>query len=386
MSSSLLNAVRRHLVNGGLPVTDEGVATVLRDSEQAPLTGRALWELAGKITNDLSGAGPLQPLLNAPDVTDVLVNGPQQVWADSGDGLKPTGITFPDATVVRNLATRLAAAGGRRLDDAQPYTDVRLADGTRFHAVLPPLAVNGPFLSLRTHRPIGFTLEELCEVGTFTAESADLVKQIIAAKLSFLVSGGTGSGKTTLLRSLIGQADPTERIVVVEDSHELAPQHPHALTLEARHANVDGAGSVGMPDLIRQALRMRPDRIVVGECRGGEVIELLAALNTGHDGSAGTIHANTAADVPARLAALAMPFGVSRPGLLALISAALRVIIHMRRAGRLRVVSEISLLRVDVDQGWVRVVPAWRRDGAGVVGRPQLQRLLDSAVGASDGN
>jgi len=385
MTSGLLNVVRRRLVNGGLPVTDEGVATVLRESDQAPITGPALWELAGRLTDDLSGAGPLQALLNAPDVTDVLVNGPDAVWADSGDGLKPTGVTFPDAAAVRSLATRLAAAGGRRLDDAQPYTDVRLSDGTRFHAVLPPLAVTGPFLSLRTHRPVGFSLDELREAGTLTGESAELIKQIVAAKLSFLISGGTGSGKTTLLRSLIGQADPSERVVIVEDSHELAPQHPHVLTLEARHPNVDGAGSVGMADLVRQALRMRPDRIIVGECRGAEVIELLAALNTGHDGSAGTLHANTAGDVPARLAALAMPFGLSRSGLLALISAALRVIIHMRRIGRLRVVSEISLLRVEPDHDRIRVIPAWRRDGASVVGRPQLQRLLNAMTGASDG-
>lgn len=374
MNPALLRTVRRELAS-----TDGDVLTALQRTGRAPVTGPALLGIAERITGDLSGAGPLQPLLDAPDVTDVLVNGPDAVWADSGAGLRPTGITFPDADSVRNLAARLAAAGGRRLDDAHPFTDVRLPDGTRLHAALPPVAATGPYLSLRTHRPVGFDLAQLQEAGTLTEESAEWIRRIIAARLTFIVTGGTGSGKTTLLRSLLGEVDPGERVVIVEDSHELSPAHPHAITLESRQANVDGAGAVELADLVRQALRMRPDRIVVGECRGAEVIELLAALNTGHDGSAGTLHANTAADVPARLAALAIPHGLSRAGLSALIAAAMRVVIHMRRVNTTRVVSEISLLEVDADLGRLRVTPAWRRDGDNVAGRPRMRRLLEAA-------
>lgn len=377
MNPALLQTVRRELAADALG--DGDVLSVLSRTGRAPVTGPALLGIAERLTDDLSGAGPLQPLLDSPDVTDVLVNGPESVWADSGAGLRPTGITFPDVGSLRDLATRLAAAGGRRLDDAHPCTDVRLPDGTRLHAVLPPVAATGPYLSLRTHRPVGFDLARLQAAGTLTAESADWIRRIVAARLTFIVTGGTGSGKTTLLRSLLGEVDRGERIVIIEDSHELAPAHPHALTLESRQANVDGAGAVELADLVREALRMRPDRIVVGECRGAEVIELLAALNTGHDGSAGTLHANTAADVPARLAALAIPYGLSRAGLFALIAAAMRVVIHMRRVGGTRVVSEISLLEVDPDLGRLRVTPAWRRDGDNVAGRPRLRRLLEFA-------
>ena len=379
MNPSLLQSVRRELASGGPVVGDADILAALRRTGRAPVTGDALLNLAEHLTGALSGAGPLQPLLDSPDVTDVLVNGHESVWADTGTGLRPTDITFPDAESLRDLAVRLAAAGGRRLDDAHPCTDVRLPDGTRLHAVLPPVAATGPYLSLRTHRPVGFDLAQLEAVGTVTAEAAEWIRRILAARMTFIVTGGTGSGKTTLLRSLLGHVDPTERIVIVEDSRELAPTHPHTLTLESRQANVDGAGAVDMAALVRQALRMRPDRIVVGECRGAEVIELLTALNTGHEGSAGTLHANTPADVPARLAALAVPYGLSRQGLFALIAAAMRVVIHMRRIGAERVVSEIALLEADPDMGRLRVIPAWRNTGDNVVGRPRLKRLLDRA-------
>ncbi|GAA4915391.1 pilus assembly protein CpaF [Stackebrandtia albiflava] len=379
MTTALLKAVRRQLLSDTRDDVSGGdVAAALHATGRAPVTGPALLGLAGRLTDDLTGAGRLQPLLDTPDVTDVLVNGPGVVWADSGEGLRPTDVCFPDAASVRELAARLATAAGRRLDDAHPFVDVRLPDGTRLHAVLPPLAVAGPYLSLRTHRPVAFDMAGLIQAGTFTPESAQWVARIVARRLPFLVSGGTGSGKTTLLRSLLESVPDGERIVVVEDSPELAPRHPQVVSLRTRQANVDGAGEVNLASLVRQALRMRPDRIVVGECRGAEVIELLAALNTGHDGSAGTVHANTAADVPARLAALALPHGLSRPGLYALIAAALRVVVHMRRIGARRVVSEISLLEVDPDHGRIRVSPAWRITGGATPGRPRLTRLLSA--------
>ncbi|GAB3996218.1 hypothetical protein GCM10029992_15620 [Glycomyces albus] len=221
---------------------------------------------------------------------------------------------------------------------------MRLPDGTRFHAVLPPIASGGPYLSFRTHRSTAFTLSDLVEADTVTADMGDLLLRMVAAKLNFLVTGGTGTGKTTMLATLLSAADPTERIVIVEDAAELAPDHPHTLTLESRPANIEGAGAVDLAALLRQALRMRPNRIIVGECRGAEVSELLGALNTGHEGGAGTLHCNTAADVPARLEALALPHGMPRAGLHAQLVAALRVIVHLRRTGHRRQVSEIALI------------------------------------------
>ncbi|ADD45499.1 TadA family conjugal transfer-associated ATPase [Stackebrandtia nassauensis] len=376
MTSRLVAAVRRSLSGSAAPITPATVAHAVRQTAPAPLAGPAVLAETVRVDAELTGAGPLQPLLDDPHVTDVLVNGPHQVWADRGHGLEPTPVHFADEATVRRLAVRLAAAGGRRLDDAHPYADVRLPDGTRLHAVLPPIAVNGPHLSLRTHRAKALTMDELTTAGTLTPTSAALLSALVAAKTAFIISGGTGSGKTTLLASLLGTVDPSERIVIVEDATELAPAHPHALSLQSRHTNIEGAGAVSLRHLVRQALRMRPDRIVVGECRGAEVIELLTALNTGHDGCAGTLHANTATDVPARLAALALPHGLPRAGLHALVAAALRVIVHMdRKAGR-RIVGEIALLSHDEPNARLTVTPAWNHTHGDQPGIQALHQLL----------
>ncbi|MGH8793226.1 MAG: TadA family conjugal transfer-associated ATPase [Stackebrandtia sp.] len=376
MTHTLLESVRRSLTRAREPVTDASVVEAVKGTSHTPLAGDAVLRLADRVSRDLTGAGRLQPLLDDPQITDVMVNGPAEVWIDRGDGLRRAETSFADAAEVRSLASRLASACGRRLDDSNPCVDARLPDGTRLHAVLPPVAVDGPFLSLRTHRTRRFDLDSLREAGTLTADSARLVAEIVAAKQTFLVTGGTGSGKTTLLSAVLGHADPGERIVVVEDAPELTVNHPHVLGLQARRPNVEGAGEVDLRELVRQALRMRPDRIVVGECRGPEVVELLAALNTGHDGSAGTLHANASADVPARLAALALPHGLSPEGLSALVAAALRVVVHMKRVGAARIVSEISLLEADPRRAGLSTTPAWRRtDGRGA-GWDALQDLL----------
>src|SRR5690606_32119303 len=266
--------------------------------------------------------------------------------------------------------------GGRRLDDASPCVDVRLADGTRLHAVLPPVAPDGPLLSLRTFRPRPFTLADLVSAGTFTAEVAELLAAVVAARLAYLVTGGTGTGKTTLLCSLLSLVPHDERILVVEDSAELRPVHPHVAALQARVANVEGAGQVELRELVRQALRMRPDRIVVGECRGAEIVDLLAALNTGHDGGAGTLHANTPADVPARLEALGLLGGLPRPVLHAQVIAALQVVVHVRREPGRRVVDAICLLLPEGPERLVTAVPAWRRGGGVGPAGPVLGRML----------
>ncbi|HZD98732.1 MAG TPA: TadA family conjugal transfer-associated ATPase [Micromonosporaceae bacterium] len=325
----------------------------------------------------LPGAGPLTAFLVDPAVTDVLVNG-VDVWIDRGAGLVRCDFTFSSDTQVRRLAQRLAAACGRRLDEGSPYVDARLPDGTRLHAVLPPIATDGPYLSLRTFREHAFSLNDLVGLDTLSESGAEMLGAIVAARLSYLVSGGTGSGKTTLLATLLSEVPPNERIVIVEDATELRPRHPHVVGLQARTANVEGAGAIGLRDLLRQALRMRPDRLVVGECRGAEVVDLLGALNTGHEGGAGTLHANTAADVPARLEALGLLSGVPRAALHAQVAAALHVVVHMRRMPTGRKLDEIVLLAPSRDGRAVVSVSAWHRLGGVRPGAVPLANLMTS--------
>jgi pilus assembly protein CpaF len=310
------------------------------------------------LQRDVIGAGPLEGLLQLPGVTDVLVNGPGAVYVDRGEGLELTGVRFGDDTAVRRLAQRLAGLAGRRLDDATPYVDLRLADGTRMHAVLAPLSRPGTTISLRVPRRRVFTLEELVQEGAVSREGAGLLHDVVARRLAFVVTGGTGSGKTTLLNALLSLVPPQQRLVIVEDTAELRPDHPHVVSLEARPANVEGAGAVDLRTLVRQALRMRPDRLVVGEVRGDEVVDLLAALNTGHEGGCGTLHANSAADVVARLESLLLGAGLTLAAGHSQLAAALDVVLHCGRArdGRRRVM-EVAVVRAGDDRV-VRAVPA----------------------------
>jgi pilus assembly protein CpaF len=351
--------VRQRFAAEATPVTPAAVVSAVRAEPTAAVLGdTVVLRMADRVHDDLVGAGPLGPLLADPLVTDVLVNG-TRVWVDRGDGLRQVAVPVGTVDDVRRLAQRLAAGAGRRLDDGSPYADARLVDGTRLHAVLPPVATSGPYLSLRTFRQRPFTLDDLVEHGTVPRPVAPLLAAVVAARLAYLVTGGTGSGKTTLLNTLLGLVPTTERIVLVEDAAELRPVHPHVVGLQARTSNVEGSGAVGLADLVRQALRMRPDRLVVGECRGGEVVDLLAALNTGHDGGAGTLHANAPSDVPARLEALGLLGGLPRAALHAQVTAALQVVLQMRRGRSGRVLESISLLLPDGPERLVTVVPAW---------------------------
>ncbi|MEU7512394.1 TadA family conjugal transfer-associated ATPase, partial [Streptomyces sp. NPDC042898] len=354
--------------------TPARVAAALR--AQGRLLGDAeVLGAAEELRSELIGTGPLEPLLADPAVTDVLVSAPDRVWVDRGTGLERAPVSFPDATAVRRLAQRLAAVAGRRLDDARPWVDARLPDGTRMHAVLPPVAVGSTCLSLRVVRPRAYSLEELTEAGTVPPGGDRVLRALIEARVSYLVSGGTGTGKTTLLASLLGLVGERERIVLAEDSAELRPDHPHVVRLEARPANQEGAGLVTLRDLVRQALRMRPDRLVVGEVRGGEAVDLLAALNTGHEGGSGTLHANTAADVPARLEALGTAAGLDRAALHSQLGAGLSVVLHLvrDRDGRRRI-AEVHVLERDRD-GLVRTVPALRWGAAGFERERGWERL-----------
>ena len=303
-------------------------------------------------------AGPLAPYLQDPDVTDILVNGPGPVWVDRGDGVRRTSLVIGEERTLRRLAQRLVAACGRRLDDAMPHADARLPDGTRLHAVLPPVSPQGTCLSLRVPPRRTFSLDDLIAMGSLPAAGAVLLHRIIGARVPFLVTGGTGTGKTTVLSTLLSLVPTDERILLVEDAAELRPAHPHVVRLEARVANAEGAGAVDLATLVRQALRMRPDRLVVGEVRGAEVRELLGALNTGHEGGCGTVHANRAEHLPARIEALASVAGLPRDAAHSQLVAAVDAVIHLARGrdGRRRVAA-IALIRRGPD-GEVLALPA----------------------------
>lgn len=310
MNGPLIERVRERLTTEPGPLRPSVVAAAIRAESGGMLGDTEVLANLRVLQTELTGAGILEPLLCADGTTDVLVTAPDAVWVDDGNGLRRSEVRFADEAAVRRLAQRLALAAGRRLDDAQPWVDGHLGGiGTggltvRLHAVLPPVAAAGTCLSLRVLRPTTVDLAALIASGAIAEQAAELVGEILAARLAFLVCGGTGAGKTTLLAAMLGAVAGLERIVCVEDAAELAPRHPHLVKLVARCANVEGAGEVTLRQLVRQALRMRPDRIVVGEVRGAEVVDLLAALNTGHEGGAGTVHANSPGEVPARLEAL----------------------------------------------------------------------------------
>jgi len=371
-SDAVVDRVRRRLAAEGWAATALSVTEALR-SEGLVLPESSIVEVVRSLRTEIAGLGVLESLVTTEGVTDVLVNGPREVWVDAGEGLQRSDIRFPDEAAVRRLAQRLAGSVGRRLDDSVPYVDARLTGGIRLHAVLPPISGQGTCLSLRIPRHRVFTLPELVDVGMLPAQGADVLARLVARRAAFLVSGGTGSGKTTLLNSLLSVVDPAERVVVVEDSSELQPDHPHVVQLQARPPNTEGSGEVTVRDLVRQALRMRPDRVVVGEVRGAEVVDLLAALNTGHEGGCGTVHANSAADVPARLESLALPAGLSREGLHAQVAAGLHAVVHVVRDPRRRVAG-VAVLQRDA-AGYVSTVPAVVfRDGQVLLG-PAADRL-----------
>lgn len=366
MSTALLDRVRSRLVAHDSDATPARVAAALR-AEGLVLGDDAVLDLVRSLRQDLVGAGPLEPLLREPGTTDVIVNGPNAVWVDRGGGLERTDVRFASDSDVRRLAQRLAAAGGRRLDEAVPFVDARLPDGSRLHCVIAPIATEGTLISLRIPRRAAFTLDELVERGSIDSSGAQWLRDIVAGRLAFLISGGTGTGKTTILSTMLGLVPHSDRIVIVEDSAELTPDHPHAVRMQARLANVEGAGAITLRDLVRQALRMRPDRIVVGEVRGAEVVDLLSAMNTGHEGGCGTIHANSAADVPARLEALGLTAGLDRLAVHALVAAGIDAVMHLGRttAGD-RFVAGVHVLSRG-PSGYVTTIPALTRRGGSLV-------------------
>jgi pilus assembly protein CpaF len=314
-------------------------------------------------------AGPLARLLADGRVSEIMVNGPASVYAEIGGRLERVDVRFRDPAELRAVIARLVGLCGRRIDDAEPLVDARLPDGSRVNAVLPPLAVDGPVLTIRRFPTRARVLADLTRLGTLDPGDEDLLQGVVSRRRNVIVSGATSSGKTTLLAALAGHVDPSERVVTVEDAAELRLPLPHVVRLEVRHASVEGRGGVDMRRLVRNALRMRPDRIVVGEVRGGEAFDLLMAMNTGHDGSMATVHANSPADALRRLETMALlggveiPHGAVREG----IASAIHVVVHLVRTpdGRRRVT---DVAAVEADAG------GWR-----VAGRDAVRRHQGSA-------
>ncbi len=383
MNEPLLDGVRRRLAGaaavsgrsaweGAQPRSDAELVEALQASGQV-FGSHALADLTRTARAEFYGAGPLQPLLEDTEVTDVLVNGPREVWIDRGCGLEQVDLDLGSGAEVRALATRLAAAGGQRLDDASPLVDARLPDGTRLHAVVAPVCEAGAVLSLRVLRTRSFSVEGLVSTRFLPPAWETLLSRLVSGKATVLISGGTGTGKTTLLAALLALVPHNERVVCVEEARELTPNHPHVVCLAARRTNIEGAGGVDLTDLVRAALRMRPDRIVLGECRGGEVREVLMALNTGHEGGLATIHANAVSVLPARLEALAALAGLDRDAVAAQAGSALDVVLHLRRqrfgqAGR-RYLAEIGVVHRDVGGALtVEVAASWSGTGSPVTG------------------
>lgn len=346
----LIDRVRATCISEEISTDAFAVTKILRELKPG-IPKLELLELTEEVLAEFHGLGPIDELLRTPGVTDVLINSHCDVWVDSGNGLARTGISWKSETDLRNFATRLAGVANRRLDESHPFVDLRLPNGARFHAVIPPLSIAGTKISIRIPQPESLTFDDLISKGMFSQDCAAILRALISNQVSFLISGGTGSGKTTLLSALLGLIPATQRILIIEDSTELFVHHPHAVSLQARDANVEGIGEVPLQSLVRQSLRMRPDRLVIGEVRGVEVVDFLNALNTGHSGSASTIHANSAESVPTRIEALGLIAGMPREAIHAQLINAIQVVIELARdSSGNRTISQIAILRIERDK------------------------------------
>ena len=334
-------------------------------------------QLVEDILDELLGLGPLEPLLKDETITDILVNGYNLVFVERHGRLEESKVRFKDERHLLRIIQKIVAAVGRRVDESSPYVDARLADGSRVNAIVPPLAVDGALLSIRKFAKIPINMAKLTELGSIPAPIAEVLRAIVAARRNVLISGGTGSGKTTLLNAMSAYIDHDERIVTIEDSAELQLQQRHVARLETRPANIEGKGEVTQRDLVKNALRMRPDRIIVGEVRAGEAFDMLQAMNTGHDGSMTTVHANTARDALARIEQMVGMSGVDIPlrSIRAQIASAINVVIQVTRLadGRRRLISLSELTGMEGDvitmQEIFRFKMAGRDDKGRVLGQ-----------------
>jgi pilus assembly protein CpaF len=341
--------------------------------EGAALNAKEFGLLIDELLDEVLGLGPLEPLLKDPTVTDILANTHRQVFVERNGLLEETSVRFQDERHLLRIIDRIVSAVGRRVDESQPWVDARLADGSRINAIIPPCALDGPLLSVRKFSRDPLTIERLIANGALTQEMATLLNGIVKARLNLLISGGTGSGKTTLLNAVSRYIDARERIITIEDSAELQLQQIHVARMETRPANIEGRGAVTQRDLVRNALRMRPDRIIVGEVRGAEALDMLQAMNTGHDGSITTIHANTPRDALARLEQMIMMTGVDFPlrSMRAQISSAIQVVLQLERMsdGRRRIVSLQEITGMEGDVVTMQEIFCFRRRGVDGEGR-----------------
>jgi pilus assembly protein CpaF len=311
----------------------DGRLRELLEEEEVPLSVQEKAQVIQQIGDNILGLGPLEPFIRDPEITEIMVNGHRAVYIERAGKIRLTEAQFKSEEELRRTIDKIVARVGRRVDDASPYVDARLADGSRVNAIIPPLAVKGSTLTVRKFSADPFTSKDLVDFGTLTPELVGFFDACVRGRLNILVSGGTGAGKTTLLNVLSGFLPEDERIITIEDSAELRLQQPHVVSLEYRPPNIEGEGEVSIRDLVRNALRMRPDRIVVGEVRGGETLDMLQAMNTGHDGSISTVHANSPRDVLSRLETLALMAGMELTvrALREQIAAALDLVIHVAR-------------------------------------------------------
>ena len=337
MFEELAEALRARLVDRARAGAGEGdvraQVRALVEREAAPLSEIERADLCERVLRLAGGLGPLEPLLRDPSVDEVMVNGPSEIYVERAGQIEPTQACFSSEEELAHAIERILAPLGRRVDEASPMCDARLADGSRVNVVVPPLCIGGPCLTIRRFRRDGFSLEDLVQVRSLPAPAAELLSRAVRARASILVSGGTGSGKTTALNALSGAIPPGERIVTIEDAAELRLRQSHVVRLEARPPNLEGRGEVSIRMLVANALRMRPDRIVVGEVRGAEALDLLQALNTGHDGSLSTVHANSPEDALRRVETLALMAGVGLPhaAVREQVASAIDLVLHLAR-------------------------------------------------------
>ncbi|HLL72964.1 MAG TPA: CpaF family protein [Pyrinomonadaceae bacterium] len=335
--------------------------------ENMPLSTSDRERLVEEVRHELFGLGPLEPLLADPTISDILVNSPQNIYIERRGKLERTNVAFKDDEHLMRVIERIVSSVGRRIDESSPMVDARLSDGSRVNAIIPPLSLDGPVLSIRRFGAEPLRMSKLIEIGALTKDIADMFEMCVGARLNILISGGTGAGKTTLLNALSAYIPEEQRIVTIEDSAELQLQQPHVVRLETRPPNIEGRGEVTQRDLVKNALRMRPDRIVIGEVRGGEAIDMLQAMNTGHDGSLTTVHANTPRDALARLETMIQMTGMklSERAMRQQIASALNLVIQAARLsdGTRRVVSISEITGMEGDTITMQEIFMFERKG-----------------------
>jgi pilus assembly protein CpaF len=334
----------------------ERVLADLRDqlAQETGISRDDRQRIALELANDILGHGPLERLLADDSITEIMVNGPDEIWIERAGRLYETPVRFSDESHLRRIINKMVAQVGRRIDEASPMVDARLPDGSRVNAIIPPLSLSGPLVTIRKFSKRRLDLDDMVKLGTLTAETTEFLQRCIRAQLNMLISGGTGSGKTTLLNALSTSIPEEERIVTIEDAAELRLNQRHVLRLEARPRNLDGEGEVQIRQLLRNSLRMRPDRIIVGEVRGAEALDMLQAMNTGHDGSLSTVHSNSARDALARVETMVLMAGIDLPvrAIREQVSSALDAVVHLERledgSRRVTSISEVQRMESDV--------------------------------------